>query len=139
MIKQQTSNEVTTEAKIYAYTQRKTLADDTRKAEHEWRAEKLRKKEKHLAGAQIYKDDARLSRAKAKQVREEQLQQRHRQAREMREQRVSAGPTTHRIRASVLAAQSKAVHDAVYAKKFVPLEEANEVLSQMAARNRNIW
>lgn len=138
LVKTQTSDEVTNASKFYSYTMRKSMADDTRRAEHEWKSEKELKSAKFLNTAHAHKDDARSTRAKAKQVREEIVADRQRQAKQMREQMASFSAYAQKVN-SEGAASSKSVHDAIYAKKFVAPDDASRVQQQLATTKRPLW
>jgi len=138
IVKMQTSDEVTNQSKLYSYSLRKNMADDTRKAETEWKTEKEKKSAKFLASAHANKDEAKSTRAKAKQIREEVVQDRQRQAKAMREQMASFSAYAQKAN-SEGAASSKSVHDAIYAKKFVAPDDASRVQQQLEATKRPLW
>ena len=123
-VRAETDRGVIDAAKLYAHAQRKEAATGTKKTIELWKRERGANTAYHLKAARQNRADAQATRAKAKQLREELVQKRKKEAVLQRSKLKSSREENERLREKLVGG-TKTNHDEMYHAKFVPAGSAD--------------
>jgi len=127
-IKRQTDDHVTDASKKIFYEQRKSLAENTRLAEEAWVSERNQKQGDFIAKARANRDELFATRTRAKQVREQTILSRQKEAAKARKEQAEIKEILEKT-AILSATGVKGTHDRMYRQKYVTAEMAEKLLT----------
>jgi len=123
-VKEETADSVIDASKQFALDRRRTIATKTKEDIDGWKSERGKNTADHLKQARANREDAKASRAKAKQLREQIVRERQKEAGQARDLR-NRNKLAKDQQLLESGAGVKAVHDGIYRAKYVPSDSAD--------------